>query len=56
MIVAAPDADDAEGSHLVAAIDFMGEIRRYGSDAAAFQRGVSSYPIDRQSHHPAGDR
>ncbi len=44
MTVSMPDPGDSEGGHLVAAVDFMGEIKRYGTDAASFQRGVSSYP------------
>ena len=44
MSVSTPDADDSEGGHLVAVIDFMGEIRRYRAPDAAFQRGVSNYP------------
>jgi uncharacterized protein len=38
-----PGAEDA--SALVAEIDFMGEIRHYGSERASFQRGISNYPI-----------
>lgn len=44
MTVSAPDPGDAEGGHLVAAVDFMGEIKRHGTDGASFQRGVSTYP------------
>jgi len=42
--VAQAEPGDDRAASLVADIDFMGEIRNYGSDKAAFQRGVSSYP------------
>ena len=42
--VSPPDAGDAGAGSLVADIDFMGEIKAYGTGEAAFQRGVSSYP------------
>ena len=44
MTVSMPDPGDDDVGHLVAAVDFMGEIKRYGTEAAAFQRGVSNYP------------
>jgi DNA helicase HerA-like ATPase len=44
MNVSAPDADDHRSGSLVADIDFMGEIKNYGSPKALFQRGVSTYP------------
>jgi DNA helicase HerA-like ATPase len=44
MTISMPDPGDDEGGHLVAAVDFMGEIKRYGSADASFQRGVSTYP------------
>ena len=44
MTVSTPDPGDDDVGHLVAAVDFMGEIKRYGTEAAAFQRGVSNYP------------
>lgn len=44
MSVSMPDPGDDEGGHLVAAVDFMGEIKRYGMEDAFFQRGVSTYP------------
>ena len=44
MTVSMPDPGDQDGGHLVAAVDFMGEIKRYGTAAATFQRGVSTYP------------
>ena len=43
MTVSMPDPGD-DGGHLVAEIDFMGEIKRYATASAAFQRGVSTYP------------
>ena len=58
MHVDRPDSDAmAEDSSLVAEIDFMGEIRNYGSDQPAFQRGVSSYPTigNRVSRLASGD-
>jgi hypothetical protein len=42
--VSPPDPADADAGSRVADIDFMGEIKDYGSASAAFQRGVSSYP------------
>ena len=44
MSISMPDPGDEEGGHLVAAVDFMGEIERYGTERAAFQRGVTMYP------------
>jgi uncharacterized protein len=44
MSVSPPDADDALSGSLVIDIDFMGEIKNYGTQQAAFQRGVSTYP------------
>src|SRR5262249_20108812 len=44
MNVSPPAADDHEAGSLVVDIDFMGEIKGYGSDKPSFQRGVSSYP------------
>ena len=44
MSVSKPDPDDPDSGHLVAAVDFMGEIKRYGTADAIFQRGVSTYP------------
>jgi DNA helicase HerA-like ATPase len=37
------EEDPRDGS-LVADVDFMGELRNYGSDKPSFQRGVSTYP------------
>jgi DNA helicase HerA-like ATPase len=36
--------DGEAGGSLAAGIDFMGEIRNYGTDKASFQRGISNYP------------
>ncbi|HEY5080698.1 MAG TPA: DUF87 domain-containing protein [Bauldia sp.] len=44
MNVSPPAADDVLSGSLVVDIDFMGEIRNYGTDKASFQRGVSTYP------------
>jgi DNA helicase HerA-like ATPase len=44
MAVSPPEAGDEESGPLVATVDFMGEIRRYDTPAASFQRGVSSDP------------
>ncbi len=44
MAISTPDPDDVEGGHLVATIDFMGEIKSYETAAASFQRGVTTYP------------
>ena len=43
---ASPEASDsAVQKFLQADIDFMGEIRQYGSAEAYFQRGISNYPL-----------
>jgi DNA helicase HerA-like ATPase len=45
-----PEADEKaeeDAGDLVADIDFMGEIRRYHTEQAFFQRGVSNYPMIR---------
>ncbi|MEJ0011794.1 MAG: DUF87 domain-containing protein [Bauldia sp.] len=44
MSVSPPAADDHESGSLVTDIDFMGEIKNYGTEQASFQRGVSTYP------------
>ena len=44
MHVSPPDQGDDEAGSLVADIDFMGEIKAYGTAEASFQRGVSAYP------------
>ena len=44
MSISMPDPGDEEGGHLIAAVDFMGEIKRYGGEDAGFQRGVTTYP------------
>jgi DNA helicase HerA-like ATPase len=44
MNVSTPEPGDDRAGSLVAEIDFMGEIRNYGTESAAFQRGVSTYP------------
>ena len=44
MTMSMPEPGDDESGHLVAAIDFMGEIKNYDTDTATFQRGVSNYP------------
>ena len=44
MSVSPPDPNEDSAGDLIAEIDFMGEIRRHGTDQAFFQRGVSSYP------------
>ncbi len=40
-----PEADEEDAGDLIAEIDFMGEIRRYRTEHAFFQRGVSNYPM-----------
>jgi hypothetical protein len=45
MSVSPPEPGAEDASALVAEIDFMGEIRHYGSERASFQRGISNYPI-----------
>ncbi|MEJ0097049.1 MAG: DUF87 domain-containing protein [Bauldia sp.] len=44
MSVSPPDAEDHESGSLVVDVDFMGEIKNYGTPKASFQRGVSTYP------------
>jgi DNA helicase HerA-like ATPase len=44
MSVSPPPVDEPDASSLVAALDFMGEIRDHGTPQARFQRGVSNYP------------
>lgn len=44
MSVSPPPAGDPESGSIVAEIDFMGEVRAYGTGEAAFQRGISNYP------------
>jgi uncharacterized protein len=44
MKVSPPDPGDDNSGSLVADIDFMGEIKNYGTPDASFQRGVSTYP------------
>ncbi len=40
-----PEAGEDDTGDLVADVDFMGEIRRYHTEQAFFQRGVSNYPM-----------
>jgi DNA helicase HerA-like ATPase len=40
-----PDPGEKDAGDLVADVDFMGEIRRYRTERAFFQRGVSNYPM-----------
>ncbi len=44
MAVLPPLPEEKDAGNLIAEIDFMGEIRRYQTDKAFFQRGVSNYP------------
>ncbi len=44
MTISMPDPGDDEGGNLIAEIDFMGEIKQYGTESASFQRGVTTYP------------
>ena len=44
MHISPPDEGDDGAGSLVADIDFMGEIKAYGTADASFQRGVSAYP------------
>jgi DNA helicase HerA-like ATPase len=44
MVVSPPDAHEKDSGDQIADVDFMGEIRDHGTERAAFQRGVSSYP------------
>ncbi|MEX0853018.1 MAG: DUF87 domain-containing protein [Bauldia sp.] len=55
--VSPADPVEEDDGNLVAEIDFMGELRRYDSDQAFFQRGVSNYPTigDRIARLKTGD-
>ncbi len=53
--VSPPEPGDDKSSSRVAEIDFMGEIKNYGTKDASFMRGVSTYPTIgspvRRLHH-----
>jgi len=55
--VVKPEPTEVDAGDLVAEIDFMGEIRRYRTQHAFFQRGVSNYPNigDRIARLQTGD-
>ncbi len=58
VLVSHPEPDEeSDVGNLLADIDFMGEIRHYGTEKAYFQRGVSNYPIigDRIARLQTGD-
>ena len=40
-----PAPEHGAGGHVLADVDFMGEIKGRGTDDATFQRGVSTYPM-----------
>jgi DNA helicase HerA-like ATPase len=52
MSLSSPEPGIEGGGAILADVDFLGEIKQAGSDAAFFQRGVTDYPTigDRATH------